>query len=314
MAAQKPLTTNVGSPPGKPKFEPVDPKISEVEVDEVVEKRAATMSEIDYSIYDKKNPNSLQNRCDTRTALLISKIPQNWHHVTESKLVSLAEPEDRDVRLRLAFWEEFNRACRCDEKMSRSRICYGICSSEVWKRYYLANWKKLVFIIRPPRQEMHLHKTLLLHGYDRIAEILHMPIQNKINKGWKEELPNGKYKTHNTHYLKVDTIAIRAIRDTVKMLINMQNVYTLASNYGVGGSNSKKKKSAYPEQQPPLPDPDLPDPDDLEEEIDELENELSNASDEDLESMEDATDIEEEVSGEKSKPGPKKKRIGETKF
>ena len=145
-----------------------------------------------------------------------------------------------------------------------------------------------------------------------IKTTLLISIQNKVNKGWKEELPNGKFKTHNTHYMKVDTVAIRAIRDTVKMLINMQNVYTLAAQYGVD-SKEKKKHAKYPEQVPLPPDPELPDPDDLEGEIDELENFLGLDQDEDLESEVGAENIEHEETIERRKPG-RPKKIPESQF
>jgi hypothetical protein len=185
------------------------------------------------------------------------------------------------MRLRLSFWEEYNRAVRTGEIMSRGRICYGICALGYWKREVLNSWKALVYVIRPPRHEMYLHKTLMLHGYDRIYEILKMPIHVDITRNSKEELASGKVKSTTTKYKKVDMAAIRAIRDTMRMLINTQSYYVIAGKFGrdeakapgPGRRNVRKQNpNTYPDQDVPRPpDEPLVDPQELEDEIEELE-------------------------------------------
>jgi len=296
-------TTPTGAEVNKEKRIARDAETTEVGIDPEVEKRAEIMTQIDFDIYDRKNPNALLNRLDVRSSQMVAKLPRKWTYATESKVTALANPDDTLLRLRIAFWEEFNRACRANKKMDRSRICYGICAMEFWSKEILNDWRALVFIIRPPRHEMFVHKALMLHGYDRIHEILQMPLTTKVGKTIKEELPNGKIKATNTRYQKVDMAAIRAIRDTMRMLISAQQFYTVAEKFG--NPEPKKgvrvaKKPTFPSQGFPHPDPDPEDPSILEDEIAELEQDLAvrpdpDAVDVDLEEIpEDADTLEEE--------------------
>lgn len=128
-----------------------------------------------FSIFDEKNPCSVVNlvpptmreamqRCIKEATYLT--------HATEAQIRANVKPDERDERLRLAFWDEYNYATSVGAPMRIAHVIKGICSVETFYQFYLPNNKKLAWIITPPKFYSQGMKYILHLGLDRLTEIM----------------------------------------------------------------------------------------------------------------------------------------------
>lgn len=138
-----------------------------------------------FSIYDESNPLSLINKVPDKMRplmrLIREKIP-SVHMMTEASLREAAHADDQDDRVRIAFWDEYDRACTNNTKMLLSRFLQGTIPLETWLAVYERNPYKFLFVITPIKSYAQAMRALLNRGLDRLNDILALPIVRSDGK------------------------------------------------------------------------------------------------------------------------------------
>jgi hypothetical protein len=133
-------------------------------------------------LYDETNPTSLINLLPTRLVPIFrrvrTKLPRMMYY-SERELRMYLKPDERDDRLRLSFWDEYNASTASGKRMSMHTIMNGCCGWEVWVSVYEPNNHKMCWIFCPPASYANQMKVILQHGMDRLLEIMQLPLTNK---------------------------------------------------------------------------------------------------------------------------------------
>jgi hypothetical protein len=133
----------------------------------------------------KSDPRSLVNIVSDRLKEAILAIPEDIQAMPLEDLVKLTskgEWSDTDLRLRDAFWREYDTAQSAYRNIRNENVYQGITASQNF--YRLINDKvRLSFIVRPPTE--YVAEANLLHTrlFERMLEISKMsPMENgKLN-------------------------------------------------------------------------------------------------------------------------------------
>lgn len=137
---------------------------------------------VEKELYDENNPTSLINLLPNRIVPIFKrvrdKLPRMMYY-NERELRNYLSPDERDDRLRLSFWDEYNASTAGGKKMSLQSIINGCCGWDVWVTVYEPNNHKMCWIFCPPTSYSHQMKVILQHGMDRLLEIMNLPLQNK---------------------------------------------------------------------------------------------------------------------------------------
>lgn len=147
-------------------------------------KTAAPRMSVDY--FNVENPRSLVNIVSERMreALLDPGLPRYWLDLSESQLKHRVEAflDERDTRLRLLFWDEYNQAQDEKRMMIMERVFGGACSSSHWHATILKDPHKLIWIITPPASYEVSMRELLQMSLVKLREVLALPIIGKNGK------------------------------------------------------------------------------------------------------------------------------------
>lgn len=76
------------------------------------------------------------------------------------------------VRVRLAFWEEYERAARAHEKMEQQRMYMGVCRNDLYFKLYDKYPALLAWVICPLAGYLLQRKELEFMAQERMIEIL----------------------------------------------------------------------------------------------------------------------------------------------
>lgn len=130
----------------------------------------------------------LLNRMDPRS--VINLVPDQVQasliraHQNASDLMALDErelkkrvrPTPTDNRLRVSFWNEYNRAQETMKPMQMTSVYAGVCTGEFFYREYLRRDENVAWLMRPPVNYITALEEMLVEGQDRIREILELPL------------------------------------------------------------------------------------------------------------------------------------------
>jgi len=90
------------------------------------------------------------------------------------------------VRLRVAFWNEYNRAQESNRKIYSVNITVGVCNRKYFENDVLTNPAKLAWILTPPTSYTNAMEEALITGIERMREILTMSLETaKGDKDYK---------------------------------------------------------------------------------------------------------------------------------
>jgi hypothetical protein len=89
------------------------------------------------------------------------------------------KPDERDERLRLTFWDEYNAATAQGKRMSLKNVIHKVCPIEVWNGYYRRNLEKVLWIITAPRDYNLSLRHIHAKGMMRLEQIMNLPIKDK---------------------------------------------------------------------------------------------------------------------------------------
>ncbi len=121
--------------------------------------------------------------------------------------------------LKIAFWDEYKRACKERTTMLQENVYHGICQREYWERFVLRNPLYLAWIVTPPTDELILQKELIQLGYKKIREAFEAPIYLKkriveVDKVTGERSVRFE-KTVNVPLLKELHAIVRTLQDRI---------------------------------------------------------------------------------------------------
>lgn len=137
------------------------------------------------ALYDESNPDALVNKLPDRLVPILErvrvKLPR-WLARTEHDLRKYCEPDERDERVRLSFWDEYNAATAAGKKMSLQSVITGATSWESWVSAYEPNDVKMIWILTPPVSYSMAMRQILHKGTERLLEIMNLPIMDDNGK------------------------------------------------------------------------------------------------------------------------------------
>lgn len=81
-------------------------------------------------------------------------------------------------RLRVAFWNEYNRAQDTGGKLSLPRICAGVCTAEYFTQEILNRKGKLAWVLTPPVSYTNAMEEALVYGVEKLRDILDVDLKD----------------------------------------------------------------------------------------------------------------------------------------
>lgn len=137
------------------------------------------------TIYDESNPTALINLVPDRVVPVLQRIKPKLPRVlfcTEAELREYVKPDERDERVRLSFWDEYNHSTRVGKKMSLSAFLHGVMSWEAWVNVFEPSDKRMMWVFCPPVSYQVAMRNILHKGTERLMEIMSLPIIDKDGK------------------------------------------------------------------------------------------------------------------------------------
>jgi hypothetical protein len=85
------------------------------------------------------------------------------------------EPNATDNRLRLKFWNEYDRVQSDGGNMQMTNVYSGVCSKQFFYERYLTTPAKLAWLMTPPANYVAMAEEALHFGIEQLRDILEMP-------------------------------------------------------------------------------------------------------------------------------------------
>lgn len=136
----------------------------------------------DMSLLDKSNPCSLLNMAPEPMIPLIYNVIERAPKLMLYPDIALrhhCDPDERDDRLRLTFWDEYNLATSLGRRMTLRAVINKVCTFPIWNNYYAQKHLKILWIITPPRDYNLSLRQIHAHGMERLEEIMKLPMKGK---------------------------------------------------------------------------------------------------------------------------------------
>ena len=142
---------------------------------------ASVQPDEEVSNFDKSDPRSLFNLLPRFLQDRLEQIPAEFFEFTEDQirqqLFGNEAPDQTTNRLRVAFWEEYDRVQRYKENILKfQRICEGVCTPAYFMKKVVPDDKKLVWLLHQPSDyNITLHEIHEL-GLRQLRNVLCLPI------------------------------------------------------------------------------------------------------------------------------------------
>jgi len=140
---------------------------------------------LDGTIFDENNPDALINIVPDRVKPVLIRMKAKMPRVlycTEGELRETLNPDERDERVRLAFWDEYNHSTHIKKGMSLTAILHGVMSWEAWVTVYEKSDRKMMWVLCPPVSYQASMRQLIHKGAERLLEIMSLPIVDENGK------------------------------------------------------------------------------------------------------------------------------------
>lgn len=140
---------------------------------------------LEFSLFDKENPASLINMLPTRLIDVLERVRAQMPRAVffaERDIRKIVKPDERDERLRLAFWDEYNNSTALRKKMSMNVILDQVTSYDTWTNLYEPDDTKMLWIFTPPRSYANSMKYILHLAVQRLEELMQTPFVNANGK------------------------------------------------------------------------------------------------------------------------------------
>jgi hypothetical protein len=132
--------------------------------------------------FNTDNPNSLVNRVWVSLVPYLQAVADVYpHHImsNENKVKAFCNPDEKDLRVRLRFWDEYYLATAQDREMTLQGVINGVITSETWNHTYLTDRRRLLWLITQPVSYTSNMRSLLEKGLEKLHEIMDMPLVSK---------------------------------------------------------------------------------------------------------------------------------------
>lgn len=137
------------------------------------------------SLYDAGNPDALINKLPQRLVPIFHRVRDKLPRTLladEPDVRRYCDPTERDERVRLSFWDEYNASTACGKRMSLQSIITGCCSWESWITAYEPHDKRMLWIFTPPASYVGMMRQILYKGTERLLEIMNLPMLTEDGK------------------------------------------------------------------------------------------------------------------------------------
>lgn len=139
---------------------------------------------VEASVLNPHQESSLLNVAPLKLVPLIMRVRESLPEIavaSEDWLRKYLKPDERDERLRLSFWDEYNivTAGTYKRRMRLESVLSGICNNTTWEKIYACNDKKLLWVLTPPKSYVQSMNYILHLGTERLSEIMSLPIRDE---------------------------------------------------------------------------------------------------------------------------------------
>ena len=151
-------------------------------------------------------------------------------------------PTPTDNRLRLKFWDEYDRAQATQTGMDMISVFAGICTKDYFYGRYLKAPEKVAWLLNPPASYTIKMEEALSYGVDQLREILDMPLVNSQGR-FDVKLAELKAKIVAMLDVRVKGAVVQKVENTNKnMSLNVQTSDRALAEKLVGASMSDLEK------------------------------------------------------------------------
>ena len=112
----------------------------------------ADRDNVTIEIKDRSNEGSLINNVPTYVEKALECCPDELLELTEVELEDKIGAKDvlNIRRLRIAFWNEYDRAARTSQHLKMPNVFAGVCSQGYFRKYAVGNSINLAYMLTPP--------------------------------------------------------------------------------------------------------------------------------------------------------------------
>jgi len=110
----------------------------------------------------------------------LDRLPESIMGKTEDELRHSLKPDDMLCRLRISFWDEYQRAHNTGGTMVLENIIRGCCSEEYFLAYVAIKHEKLRWIIEVPKDYYLAMREMLDLGLSRLRDILKIDFMEDV--------------------------------------------------------------------------------------------------------------------------------------
>jgi len=129
-------------------------------------------------IFDKENPHSIINMCNSVISERIALVPASFIDMGTEALENDIEPTKTDKAIKKVFWMIYNQAILNNEKFTGKDIYGNICSPKHFHKEIIGNSKKLAWLLIPPVSQELEFGILNDKVMERLNDIVDMDITN----------------------------------------------------------------------------------------------------------------------------------------
>jgi hypothetical protein len=125
-------------------------------------------------VIDAADPNSLAMVLPVELADRVRALPHQLLVLDEQTLTTLIDPSLQQKRVKIQFWDEYEKALREARSVMLSNICFGVCTKEYLMEFTI-NVKCLAWLVSPrPSYKLRVAE-LIDRGMDCLERVFDLP-------------------------------------------------------------------------------------------------------------------------------------------
>ncbi len=196
--------------------------------------------------FNTEDPRSLINLLPKVIRDYAVLVPITYFELTEKELEDECfqnSPAFDDARrIRISFWDEYDRVCRYGEKkMQLTNICAGVCTEVYLTRKFITKQRFLAWMLRPPAAYVAALTDIHDIGLRQMLEIIKMPIQRDDKGNLDVKLMN----LQKSIYERADARLKGAIAVVISQSVDQRN---LNVNVNASPGQAKQMLGSSPSQ------------------------------------------------------------------
>jgi hypothetical protein len=131
------------------------------------------------TLLDPEDPRSMVNLVPPDVSEAMHRVPIEYFTMSEVDLKKLSRPTQVISRIRLSWWNEYNRAQEMLTHMEMVSVYAGVCHPSYFYAGILKNPRYLAWILCPPTSYLVAMEEALYFGVERLREILELPLYDE---------------------------------------------------------------------------------------------------------------------------------------